>query len=161
MDITTGWYFESGMRIAGYALVAIALTLLAGGYYLAALVFALLGIIVLTTRYGFQINSSAKTYREYTWFFGLKNGQWKSYQAIQYLFVKSARVSRRYNTRVQSRTITRTEFNGYVKFSESEKIHVANAVEKEDLIKVLIALAGKLETAIVDYTVEPPQVIER
>jgi hypothetical protein len=161
MDITTGWYFESGMRLAGYGMLAIALTLLVGGYYLAALVFALLGIIVLTTRYGFQINSASRTYCEYTWFLGFKNGQWQSYQAIQYLFVKSARVSRTYNMRVQSGTISRTEFNGYLKFSESEKIHVANAIEKDDLIKKLFPLAGKLETVIVDYTVEPPQLIEK
>jgi hypothetical protein len=159
MDINTGWYFQGSMRIAGYVFLLVSLPLLIVPS-LWAIFFALCGIVILTTRYGLRIDAANRSYQEYTWFLGFRRGEWQRYEEIKYLFLKTAKVSRTYNSRVQSSTISTIEFNGYLKFSEEEKIHLVHSVTKRKLLDSLIPIANGLGTTIVDYTVEPPQIVE-
>jgi hypothetical protein len=155
----TGWYFQGAIRWAGYVLPLLAVVMVTK-FTFVAISFVVVGVIILTTRYGISVDKASKQYTEYTWFLGYKNGQAKSYDQIQYLFIKNAKVSRTYNTRIHTTTITDLEFNGYLKFSEAEKIHIANADDKQKLINKLLPVANALQIRVLDYTQEPPVVIE-
>jgi hypothetical protein len=109
-------------------------------------------ILVMTMHQGFIIDRNRKKYKEYTWFLGRKLGEEISYEEIEYLFIKPSKVSRTYHTRVQETTISDIEYDGFLRFSETSKIHLLSSSSKKGVIKKLMALKGYLNTRIIDYT---------
>jgi len=159
LNVNTGWYFEGPPRWLGYLFLVIAIPIV-GKSIVWPVVLGLLGVIIITTRYGVEINADEKSYKEYTWFLGFKKGKRIYYDNIQYVFLKPVKVSRTYNGRIQNSTITNTEFNGFLKFSEHEKIYVGSALKRKDVLNKIIPVATKLGISILDYSFDPPEVID-
>jgi hypothetical protein len=158
LQVNTGWYFQGPPRWAGYGILVMALPVAVASPVWGVLL-ALLGIIIITTHYGVEIDANSKSYREYTWFLGLKNGKRETYDSIQYFFLKPGRVSRTYNSRIQSTTIRDIEYNGFLKFSESEKVHIVSDSEKQKALDKILNLALKLNTNVLDYSFDPPEYV--
>jgi hypothetical protein len=152
MNIRGSWYFPWPVRFAGgVILMLLAIARMLPSPLLAS-VLLILAAVILTTHYGVHIDLSKGTYKEYVWLLGWKNGKKISFKAIDYLFVKTNKVTRNYNSRVQRAAITNVEYDGYMRISESEKIHLINADTKQEVVKKLIPLKNYLKTRFIDYT---------
>jgi len=121
---TTSFFPEglalSGIIIAGFSII------LAFVDYSIGVPILLLGVVVATTHYRFTVDITKKVYSEYIWFLGLRLGKTRlNYEAIEYVFIKSSKESQTMNSRVVSNTITKVVFDGYLKFSEDNKVHIA------------------------------------
>lgn len=112
----------------------------------------MIGVVTSTTHYGVEINLKSKQYREYIWILGFRKGEEISFDSIQYLFIKDFRISETFNSRVNSSTIVRNEFRGFVKFSEESKIHIVTKDDYEKMVIQLKKLAKQFDVGLVDYT---------
>ena len=100
----------------------------------------------------FAFDLFKKEFHDYLWILGLKYGEKAKFEKIEYLFIKKSNVSQVMRSQVQSTTFRKEVFDGYLKFSEVEKIHLITRGNKNDLIKGLRVIATKLNVKIVDYS---------
>jgi hypothetical protein len=68
------------------------------------------------------------------------------------LIIKPGRVSQTMGLRAANTTIQKTIYDGYLKFSEYEKIHIDTKDNKESLMAKLRSIATKLGVEILDYS---------
>ena len=116
-------------------------------------IFILVGCAaVLTSHYGVAIDPSKKLYCEYVWLLGIRTGSDKSFSAIEYIFIKPNRQTQTMNLRAISSDVTKDVFDAYLKFSESEKIHLLTLESKTALIKKVKTLAVQLDVKVLDYS---------
>jgi hypothetical protein len=158
ISVNTGEYFPWHVKLVAGFIALAGITQVQSNLILGS-VLILGGIIIFTTRYYFQIDMQNKRYRDGVSVMGLKLGDKKSFDAIEYLFIKSNKVSRTYNSRVTTKTIAGIEFDGYIKFSEDEKIHLFRNKERQIVLDKLLHLSRLTETSVMDYTREVPKVI--
>jgi hypothetical protein len=113
----------------------------------------LLGLVVSTTHFRFVVDPEKKTYSECLWFLGFRMGtSTTSFDRIEYLFIKANRETQRMNLRVASSTVTKVVYDGYMKFSETDRVHIGSRGSKADLLRKLQPLATTLGVPINDYT---------
>ena len=58
------------------------------------------------------------------------------------------------HVRVVRSTVQKRVFDGYLRFSETVKVHIATEDKKADLLRKLQPIAGVLNVPINDYTQE-------
>ena len=63
------------------------------------------------------------------------------------------------SVRVASTTIRKDVYDGYLKFSEQEKIHLITKDSKKDLVKKLREISASLKVKIIDYSEGEPKEI--
>ena len=85
---------------------------------------------------------------------GVRFGKKVKYRDVEYLFVKMNKVSRTFTSRIQSTTISDNEFDGYIRFSEQEKIHLFSNRNRMVVLKKMTPLAQAIGVQIIDYTRE-------
>jgi hypothetical protein len=154
-DFKTSNYFTGMPYVIGFVIIPIGLLLLFSPKIIAALVLFAVGIGILTTHFRLTVNQSTKKYTEYISLFGLKVGKGISrFEEIQYLYIKRKKVSQTMNSRASSRTIEKEQFDGFLKFSETDKVHLMTTDGKEALVKRLRPIAKLLTIKIVDYSSE-------
>jgi hypothetical protein len=156
--INTGPYFEWHIKLVGGFFVLAGVAWISQNLIGGALIIVA-GLATFFTHYHFIIDVEKKLYREGLTIFGLRVGGTNKYQNVEYLFVKPQTVSRNYHSRIQSATIKDTEYNGYVRFSQNEKVHLIAAKTKQDVVDKLGPLSNFLKVQIVDYTREVTDVI--
>lgn len=61
--------------------------------------------------------------------------------------------------RIASSTIQKEVYDGYLKFSEKDKIHLLTKDNKNDLIAKLKVMSAALKVKIVDYSAGEPKEI--
>ncbi len=147
------WYFPMQFRIVGVvailASVGVATTHLLG----AAVVF-LVGVIIVTTHYGFAIDKEARVYQEYIWLLGWRAGKKVRFHTMHYLLINPAKITRTYNLRVNSTTISELAYNGYVKIDDGEKIHIVGSTNKRVVLKAMEKLKDYLGIRLTDNSGE-------
>ncbi len=153
IDFKTSAFFSGriifvGILLAVFALFMVWKSLLAG------LIIFIISVVIFTTHYRLRIDFAKKTYFDYVWFMGLKNGDHGKLDRIDYLFIKKSRVSQKMNHIVISSTIQNEIYDGYLKFSDGEKLHLLTKESKNDLLEKLKVISGKLNTRIVDHSEE-------
>jgi hypothetical protein len=156
--LNTGSYFEWHIKLVGVFFVLagvawISQNLIGGIFIIVA------GLSTFFTHYHFIIDVEKKVYNDGVTIFGLRLGRTNTYENVEYLFVKPQKVTRTYHSRIQSATIKDIEFNGYVRFSENEKIHLVAAKTKQEVIDKLVPLSNYIKVQIVDYTREVTDVV--
>lgn len=115
------------------------------------------GIIILTTHYRLHLDFNKKVYTEYISLMGMRTGQEKkAFPGVEYLYIKQTKVNQTLNSRVSSTTIQKIQFDGYLKFSNEEKIHLMTLENKTNLRKHLDRIATKINTRVLDYSIENP-----
>ncbi len=82
------------------------------------------GILVLTTYYGVRLDFNSGTYYDYTWIAGFKTGERGRFDKIEYIYINKSKYGQTMSSRAQSTTTIGWEFNGYLKFSETQKLHL-------------------------------------
>lgn len=151
LDYRTQYYVPWRM-VWGLPLIFGSLLLLLSGHPVFGAMLVLLGVVILTTHYGLEIDLGNKSYREYLWVLGAKSGEVKRFEQVHYVFIKKVKVSQTMNSRVSSTTIRKDQFDGYIKFSEDDKIHLRSEDKKGDLIKKVKEVSADLGVKIIDYT---------
>jgi len=138
--------------------VVLGIGLMIGGLYsilenpILSIGFLFIGLILVTTQYRLEINFKKKYYCAYVWIVGLRLGEKRPFNQIQYLYVTKSKRSQVYGQTYKNHYATGTYFNGYLKFSDNEKILVADSSSKDWLLKRLQTINSKLELEIKDYS---------
>jgi hypothetical protein len=154
VDIRISLYFPLTFIFFGTLSGVGGLALVFSGSPVIGLVLVVAGLILVTTHYRLAINFDKKTYHDYVWILGLKHGGKVKFENIEYLFIKKNKVSQTMRVRVASSTIQKEVYDGYLKFSEKDKIHLLTKDNKADLVARLNAISDALKVKIVDYSAE-------
>lgn len=155
IDFKTSGYFSPTINFVG-GLLGILGAAVTTTSPLAGIIMLLLGFIVVTTHYRLSINFDKKIYHDYVWILGFKSGDKCNFENIEYLFIKKNRVRQTMNLRVASSTIRKEVYDGYLKFSEDNKLHLLTKDSKNDLIKKLRSISTTLKVKIIDYSEGEP-----
>jgi hypothetical protein len=110
------------------------------------------GLVTISTHYRLSFDLTNRTYRDYVWVLGVKVGPSTSFQNIEYFFIKAGRESQTMRMRVASNTIHKNVFDGFLKFSETSKIHVLTRDNREAVLRKLMPMSQALNVPIMDYT---------
>ena len=121
-------------------------------YYFWGSLALLVCALVLTTKYGFEVNLAANQYQEYTWVLGYKSGEQIKFERIEYLFIKKIKLSRKMNSLLHSTTLDDEEYRAYLKFSEQEKIHFMTKADHNILVTETKKIAQSLSVGLFDYS---------
>jgi hypothetical protein len=157
VDFRTANYFTGMPYVLGFILAPIGLILLFSPQMIAGAILLIAGIIILSTHYRIEIDYTKRQYAEYVFLIGVKTGVKRNpFAAIEYVFIKKVRVSQTLNSRVSSTTIQKVQYDGFLKFSEDNKVHLMALENKGTLLKKLRAIASKLNLKILDYSNENP-----
>lgn len=159
MDYRLARYFSNQWIFVGFLLLAGGAVLifktLVGGVIL-----VLISVVIFTTHYRLAIDLNKKSYYDYVWLLGLKFGDKGIFEKIEYIFIKKNKISQTMNTRVSSTTIRKEVYDGYLKFSEENKIHLVTQDSKQQVVSKLVEIATKLNAKIFDYSEgEPKEVV--
>ena len=111
-----------------------------------------IGLTVFTAGYKVAINPEKKTFREYLFVAGFKVGDKKKYSAFDEIFIRSHSFSQTVNSRAQTRTFQSVMYKGFVKFSDHDKVLVAENQFKNKVIKKLGKVSKALNLEISDYS---------
>jgi hypothetical protein len=120
------------------------------------LLFIFIALVIYTTHYGFEINTSPNFFREYVWVLGYKEGKKSPFKAIEFLFIQ------RGSFRFLTYSLKEKElpaYEGYLKFEGRNEVQMLTEVSKEMLITKLKNLAAPLDVEIKDYSEGNPVVI--
>lgn len=158
IDFKTSPFFSGRIIFVGILLAVFGL-FVAMKSMLAGLILFTISVLIFTTHYRLRIDFAKKVYFDYVWFLGLKNGDHGKFDRIEYLFIKKSRVSQKMNHIVISSTIQNEIYDGYLKFSDGEKIHLLTKESKDVLLEKLKMISHKLNTRIVDYSEGEPKEI--
>jgi hypothetical protein len=111
-----------------------------------------IGLILSTTQYRLEINFDKKYYREYVWTLGLKWGEKIRFNQIQYLYLTKVKKSQVYGQTYKNHYVTGAHFNGYIKFSDNEKILIGDSSSKDWVLKRLKKINSRLRVEVKDYS---------
>ena len=104
-----------------------------------------IGLVVVSTHYRLSVDNETKTYHDYLWILGIKHGDKGRFNKVEYLFIRKGHITQKMNSRIHSTTIRKQVFDGYLKFSEENKIHLVSMENKNDLTKRLKSIAEQLK----------------
>src|SRR6478609_7695992 len=123
VDFRTSFYFPGMIVLVGWIFFLIGLILLFVKL-IPGIVLTVLGLLIFTTHYRLKVDFEQKTFQEYVWIAGLKSGEKERFEAIEYLYITKGTVSQTMHSRVSSSTFRKEVYNGYLKFSNDQKIHL-------------------------------------
>ncbi len=158
VDFRTSRYFPGSIILLG-VLLPLPGIFIASINILAALPFLFVSFIILTTHYRLKIDPGNKVYTHYVWLLGLKRGERDAYENIEYLFIKKVKVQQSMHSRVSSTTVHSEVYEGFIRFSEKDKLHLITSSNKAILVKKLKIIADQLSLQILDYAEGTPVAI--
>lgn len=150
VDFKTTRYFPGTFIFLGVLLVIGGLLALTKIVVL-GLVLLLVAVFLFTTTYGITIDLKQKRYHDYLWMLSYKKGEWKSFEKIDYFFIKKRNASQTMHMKSITNTVHKPVYDGYLRFSEDNKIFIATFEHKEKLLAKLTSMANQLALEIVDY----------
>ena len=151
IDVKTSSYFPLNWRISAVAFSITGLFIAPINIYV-GLILTIGGILVLTTYYGIRIDFNERTYFDYTWIVGFKSGERGRFDNIQYIYINRTKYSQTMSSRVQSTSTIGWEFNGYLKFSDTQKLHLRTSRSKTAIVRHMQVLGAKLKCQVHDLT---------
>lgn len=153
VDFKTSGYFPGTVIFLGVLLLFSGMILIMTSPYV-GLVILLVATIIFTTHYRLKVDFENKAYHDYLWILGIKVGEKGKFDKVEYLFIKKSKVSQTMRLKAASTTIRKDIYDGYLRFSETSKIHLLTSDDKSELIDRLKSIAEKLNTKLIDYSDE-------
>jgi hypothetical protein len=151
VDFKTSWFFSRVIFFCGVLLAFVGIVGAITNLFVGLMIFTVC-VIIFTTHYRLSVDFDNKVFLDYVWILGIKRGEPKKFEAIEYIFIKSSNVSQTMHSRIASTTIRKEVFDGYLKFSEEDKIHLMTMDDKDELIQKLKPIAEKLNAIVIDHT---------
>lgn len=158
-DFKTSDYFPWHIKLIGGGLAIAGLVALLSALFIGGIIVLSISVLVLSTHYRCQVDLDKKEYHDYLWVLGMKNGEKKKFEAIEYLFIKKNNISQTMGLRAATTTIQKSVYDGYLKFSDIDKIHIVTKDSKENLIIKLRPISTNLKVDIVDFSDGDPKII--
>lgn len=159
VDFKLSAYFSLPFLLLGVAMSFFGLMALIEGYWWVTVLLGLVGLLIITTHYRVTINFGNKTFHDYVWLLGMKLGERGSFDAVEYVFLKREKVSETMHGRVASTTIKKEVYDGYLKFSNGNTLHLLTKDSQKAVLRTLRTVAEKLQTTVVDYTKNEARVL--
>ena len=154
---TVPYYFSNSAGFEYVALLVAVICLFLGflfpWVFLGTLIFGGLFLLVTTTHYGIVINLNDKTYDNYLWILGFRKHNLNPFEEIEFCFIQQ----NQYHYIIRSNPWNSNEFNrktynGYLKFSNGEKIHLSQSQKKSEIIYELRGVCRDLNVPLIDST---------
>lgn len=155
IDFKTSGYFSGTILFLGALLAVVGIAVVINNTLL-GVVLLVISLVIFTTHYRLKIDFDNKIFYDYLWILGLKNGDKGKFENIEYIFIKRSKVSQTMRLRVASSTIQKEVYDGYLKFSEKDKIHLITKDSKKDLLEKLRMMSTALKVKIIDYSAGEP-----
>ena len=159
VDFRTATYFSLPFHLVAAAFDLFGLIALVEGMWWLAFLLWVVSLLVFTTHYRLQLDLVTKTYHDYLWVLGMKIGEKGSFDAVEYVFIKKAKVSQTVHARVASTTIEKEVCDAYLKFSNGNTLHLFTKDSREAVLHKLKKIAEQLKTEIIDYTQGEAEVV--
>lgn len=147
-------YFSNNIKFMGILLLLSGLVTFASNSYIISLILLIACYVIFTTKYGIEINLEKNVYLDYITIFGFKKGKNIKFQSIEYLYMTKGKKTITMQLRAVKNTITLDEYNGYIKFSRDNKIHLFSSTKKKKAECLLRQMSNDLNTTFEDYTQE-------
>ena len=150
---------ENSFRFIFFILGCILLfarAIVAVNYPIATAILVPLGLLIVTAYQGTEIDTGAKTFREYNSFLFIKSGKKIKYKTLEGVFIHRAKISQKMFTprTMNSSTFTHVEYNAYLK-TDREKIFLTSGRNKMKLLERVRSIAAALNTSVADHAVFP------
>ena len=143
IDFGTSAYFSRAVVFSGIALALVGMTIIFAKAIL-GLIILVIGMVIVTAHYRIKIDFVRRIFYDYLWILGLKTGERGKFETIEYLYIKKNKVSQTMNLRALSSTVRKEVYDGYLKFSEKQNIHLMTNDNKKILIKKLRVISTEL-----------------
>lgn len=156
VDFKTTGYFPGYIIFLGILLIVVGVALFFKSLIISIILF-LVSAVIFTTHNRLRVDYDKKIFLDYLWILGLKHGENCSFDTIHYIYIRKAMVSQKMNTRVSTTTVRKELYKGYLKFSEEERIFLAEDGSKEKLVARLRIMSRKLGVDIADYSSDEPK----
>ena len=151
INFRTSGYFHWYYYIIAIIFLPTGLALLVSQWMI-GVVLLVLSILILTTHYRMEVNFRNKTYHDHLWILWMKKGEKKSFEKIDFLFIKSGHVSQTMHYKSLSSTVEKTVYDGYIQFSVNDKVHMLTKDDEEVLYYRLEKIAAQLGVEVKDVT---------
>jgi hypothetical protein len=121
---------------------------------LLALILIGVSVLVWSGYSGTEVDVVHKLYREYTSFFGIKQGKHLEFSHVEKIFVNRTKKTQRLYTAHtnHSSVFTNDEYNAFLKFGDGTKILLLTRRNKKKLLLALRKVAAALHVPVVDNT---------
>lgn len=152
-DFKLGFFFPWTFRFLG-ALAAIGAVFLLVKFNWLGFPLLLLGLALLFSYEGIEIDHLKKTFREYTSWLMYKTGKNVSYEAIEKVYInKKLETQRMYSAHTsKSAAFSQEVFDAYLKFSSGEKVLLLSKKNKAHLLKRIDEFTKSVHVPLVDNT---------
>jgi hypothetical protein len=121
-------------------------------HFLIGLALLIGSVVIFTTHYRLRIDLDQRVYSDYVWIMGIKHGKITSFEKIDYLFIKKSRTVQNLYARGYETSVRKDVYDAYLRFSETQKIHLVTRESKRLLVKQVKILAAQLGVDVIDYT---------
>lgn len=128
---------------------------LSTNYWWLSIIFAGLGLTLLSGHSGTEIDPVRKTFREYNSYLFMRRGVTEKYNQVEKIFINESKVSQKIYTAhtLDSSTFRSVLYNAYLKFDDGKKIFLTSRKNKERLINLLNPIVGSLGVDLSDTTI--------
>jgi hypothetical protein len=146
-------YFSKGMKFVSPLFFGAGAYLLATRHPIWGTFVALIGFIILTTRYVTEINLVEKMYKDYLFFLGFHmNEDIEKFNGVDRIVVTKGGHSHTANTRSRDRQVDWSDYTGTLVFDDGRTLDLLTRNERRELVKGLKDFADFLQVGIEDRT---------
>jgi hypothetical protein len=154
INIRFGYYFPWQFRLVASVAFLASLGGFMAGSFMGALLLLVASGSVLTATEGTQVNTLNNTLREYTSVLFFKKGKFRTLLPVESIYITQGKENQKMHSAFANHgsTFENIVFNGYLKISSGEKIHLLRDKNKKLVLEKINPLAKGLKKEIVDYT---------
>lgn len=121
------------------------------GYFIWAPVVAIIGLLILTTKYVTAIDMQARQYVDYLFFLGLKlNKEYQRFERLEKIVVTKGHFSKAVHSRIQSHQFEITDYTATLVFDHGKTLDLLTKSDKRELLQGLKDFAPFLEVDVED-----------
>jgi hypothetical protein len=121
------------------------------GLFLWAIVIAVTGAVILTTKYVTEIDMESRRYLDYLFFAGLKlSKESQRFERLEKIVVTKAHFSKTLNSRVQTTQLEITDYTATLIFDHGKTLDLITKNDKRELLKGLKDFAPFLNVNVED-----------
>ena len=152
-DFKFGFFFPWTFRFLG-ALAAVGSVFLLINFNWLGLPLLFVGLLIIFSYEGAEVDHQKKVYKEYASWLVIKTGKWRTYDAIDKVYInKIHETQRMYSAHTSKSSIfSNAVYHGYLKFSSNEKILLLSKKNKANMVKRLEGFAKAVGVPLVDNT---------
>ena len=153
IEIQSGSLLPWQFRLLGLLMVVF-VPVLATDSIILIIVLELIGLAMIFSFEGTQIDTEGSRYREYTSVLFLKSGAFKAYAQVNRIFIVTSKVKETMHSARANNTSSfeKRMYDAYIVFSPENKVHLVSDTNKERMLKKITPLSEALQVFIVDHT---------